>query len=658
MFIKKIANTKKGKTYLTYRLVKSVWKDNKSVHQTLLNLGSLPLVPIDQHKALLKSIQRCIDGEKLLFDLAPTVIDEVAQSIYKKLIVKELNKVDSPKTNSISTKKDKQSINTRLTNGYHTVDLESFESLESKEIGGVWVCKQAIEELGLNKYLEQTLAYDASQIQKCLLALIGRLLYPSSERKTALWLNENSAAIELYPSSRGSLTVSRDGIMQGALLLNEQRRSIEKHLNHRIKNIFNLESKFILYDLTNIHFEGAMQGYEKANFGKNKQKRNDCKQVSIGLAVDEYGFCEQSNFYKGNISEPSTFLVVIQNAKKQCKTTRPVLVIDAGIATEENLELALAHGCDYICVSRAQHQDLRVQVIEQELVSFTNEKKQTVRAKVFTQLISYSTKEKMLQHLEEQKGIRPKKKLAVALKTNDHTETIMYVTTPKKKLKEQAIFEKKRIGFEKELDKIRASLTKPKGIKEVEKVNQRIGRARQKYALVNSLYDIKVIDNKGVVTQITYSYNEDNNKQKSQGTYFIRTSLNHLNKEELLWKAYRTINEVEATFRVLKSDLDIRPIFHSKTQNIEAHLNLAILAYFVVSFIRHKLKSKDIHHSWSEIRRILSTQKCSIQTVKDNKNNKILFKSCSRPNQKLKDIIEALNFKPMPFYTKKTILNS
>ena len=142
----------------------------------------------------------------------------------------------------------------------------------------------------------------------------------------------------------------------------------------------------------------------------------------------------------------------------------------------------------------------------------------------------------------------------------------------------------------------------------------------------------------------------------SGGSYFIRTSLAAEN-EELLWKLYRTIGEIESTFRVLKSDLDMRPIFHQKGENIEAHLNLAVLAYFIVSFIRYKLKYADIHHCWTEIKRIMSTQKCNLETMIDKNKKKILIKICTRPTMKTTQIYKAMGYKPVPFYRKKTYLD-
>jgi transposase len=92
------------------------------------------------------------------------------------------------------------------------------------------------------------------------------------------------------------------------------------------------------------------------------------------------------------------------------------------------------------------------------------------------------------------------------------------------------------------------------------------------------------------------------------GKYFIRTSID-LQDEILVWSVYNTIREIESTFRTLKTDLDLRPIYHKSDQSTIAHLNLGLLSYWLVNTIRHQLKSNGINSCWKEIVRIGNTQK-------------------------------------------------
>ncbi len=619
MFIKKVTNKKGKTTYLTYRLVKSKRINGKSRHINILELGSLSDIALSKHKELANKIECFINGNSLFYKEPDNEIEELANYFYKKFVKKQLDKVP-PQNKSTQT-------------DYQTVDLNSIEGIEGKEIGGEWLCSQAIEQLGLCSFLSTELGWNQNQVSISMLALLGRLLYPASELKTSKWLNDNSAALEIYNPHSGS--IDRNRLQTGALMLYKEQQKIEKYLSNKISDIYQISGKYILYDLTNTHFEGKMKLYDKAKYGKNKQKRNDCPQVTLGLLTDEHGFCKKSRYYKGNVSEPDTFINVISDAKQNIQQS-PVIIMDAGISKEDNLKYALSEDCDYICVSKSAHSDIRANLNKDNLVSFKNKAGDQVRTQMFSQPITYEKAGKELSC----------------------DEKILYVETDAKKGKEQGMFEQKRERFEKGLEDIKSSLSKPRGNKRTSKIHERIGRLKQKYPGIAEAYQIEITENKdkSLVEEIIYNYDPNNAKLEKSGSYFIRTSIS-ADKEELLWKLYRTIGEIENTFRILKSDLNMRPVFHQKAQNIEAHLNMAVLAYFVVSFIRYKLKNKGIQHSWAEIVRIMNTQKCIINTITNKDKMKILIKYCTRPTLETSKIYRAMNYKPVPFYRKKAYLD-
>ena len=116
------------------------------------------------------------------------------------------------------------------------------------------------------------------------------------------------------------------------------------------------------------------------------------------------------------------------------------------------------------------------------------------------------------------------------------------------------------------------------------------------------------------------------------------------------------MREIEATFRVLKTDLDLRPIFHQKDENTMAHLHLGILAYWVVNTVRYQLKKEGVHSDWREIVRIMNTQKAVTTTALNTTEDLIVIRTCSEPNQKVKQVYEALKYKPHPFKKKKSVV--
>ena len=640
MFIKKVTNNKKGMVYLTYRLVKSQRVNGIPKHINIIELGSLPEIPLDKHKALADRIGQLMLEDTLLFSNQDVLVEEWAHFYYRKLIKNSFNK-PQPVGNTITNKYVGELFADNIysvpqVDNIQQVKLDTFESISSHEIGGEWLCTQAIKELGLDHYLGEQPDWNLNETSVGMLGLLGRLLYPDSEKKTAEWLNENSAAMELYCPESG--TVDRNRLMQCTKKLYQDKDKIEKHLSGQIESIYKIENKLILYDLTNTHFEGMMKQCPKAKYGHNKQKRNDCRQITLGLMADQDGFVKHSNYYAGNISEPKTFTDVLSELKPfKNGLHRPVIVMDAGIATEDNLKMSLGKEIDYLCVSRSGHKGLMAKVDKDKLVCFVNKNGQEVRTQFFYQNIEYQIGEEKFTC----------------------QETLLYVETPAKEAKERGMFGKKQQGFETGLEQIKQSVAKPQKNKKnqsVEKIWERIGRLKEKYSGIGQAYTIDVVQLDGQATDIEWQFIENNSIEPQLGTYFVRTSIS-AEDEALLWKVYRTVGEIESIFRTLKSDLNFRPVFHQKEINIESHLNMSVLAYFIVSFIRYRLKQNNIHHSWTEIVRIMNTQKCNLNSVINTKGEKILLKTCTRPQMKANEIYQAMKYKPMPFHRKITTLN-
>lgn len=135
----------------------------------------------------------------------------------------------------------------------------------------------------------------------------------------------------------------------------------------------------------------------------------------------------------------------------------------------------------------------------------------------------------------------------------------------------------------------------------------------------------------------------------------MRTTLDE-NGEKTFWAIYNIIREIEYTFRVLKTDLDLRPVYHKTDDAAMAHLHLGILAYWFVATIRYQLKQKGYKHEWREIVRIMNTQKCVTTTVENIKEETISVRQCTEPTQQVKQIYNLMNYKYVPFYRKKSVV--
>jgi hypothetical protein len=218
---------------------------------------------------------------------------------------------------------------------------------------------------------------------------------------------------------------------------------------------------------------------------------------------------------------------------------RATVVIDAGIATEENLKMLTDNHFDYICVSRSKLKDYK---INGDYVPVIVEDKRHQKI--------------ILQKVESEK----------------YNDFFLRIDSEAKKRKEVSVNNRFQEGFEKGLEIISSSLTKKSGTKIKQKVFERTGRLKQKYPSVAQFYDIDYIietntvinkktreqSERRIVKSMSWKVKENMEPNENSGTYFLRTSLEM--SEELLWETYNIIREIEYSFRTLKTDLDLRPI--------------------------------------------------------------------------------------------------
>ena len=87
-----------------------------------------------------------------------------------------------------------------------------------------------------------------------------------------------------------------------------------------------------------------------------------------------------------------------------------------------------------------------------------------------------------------------------------------------------------------------------------------------------------------------------------------------------------------------------------------AHLNLGLLAYWLVSTIRYQLKQKGYNSEWREIVRVMNTQKCVTTTMQNIDNETISIRQCTEPIPKVKELYRIMKYKPVPFYRKKSVV--
>lgn len=597
-----------GKLSGYYRLVESYRNaDNRICHRTILNIGFMEDATPEQLNKIQKQLTEKYEHKQPLFRTEEDpVVKRYVEQLWQRIIASK--KVDIPAVEKLS----------------RMINADTLQHSNVREIGAEWICHNTWDKLQLSGVLSSQ-GFSEEEIQLAATQVISRAVYPASELKTARWIKENSAVCELTGYKPEKIT--KDKLYQSALHLYEVKDALEKHLSNRTNNLFDLEDKIILYDLTNTYFEGEKRNSHLAQFGRSKEKRSDAKLVVLALVVNIEGFIKYSSILEGNITDSKTLSAMIEKLSKHTCGHRAVVVLDAGIATEDNLKMIVEKGYQYLCVSRSKLKDYRA-VPDRLTVLLDTKSNKTIRLKSVT--------------------------------TQRNTDYYLEVKSPDKGMKEVSMKNQFEKRFEEQLQKIYNAIHRKGGIKRLDKVHQRIGRAKEKYPSVAQYYIVEVTANEKTnrATEITWQKDPQKygDKIESLGIYFLRTNMK-VTDEVVVWNIYNTIREIESTFRTLKTDLDLRPIYHKTDRATMAHLHLGILAYWLVNTVRFQLKGNNVHSLWSEIVRIGNTQKVITTTGTNTFEKMVGVRKCSQPDKKLKSIYDILKTNYKPFRKRKSVVH-
>jgi len=590
-----------GEPYYTYRLVASKRTGNQVRQQTVLNLGSHFTLPKEDWPLLCTRLEHLLCGQASLLPVAPG-IEKLAQRYAALLVTRQKESLTTVEKNAAVT--------------YQPVDIDSLEMVRPRSVGVEHAGLAALSWLGIPGILESV---GMNGIQRAVVmgSIIGRMAHPASERGTWNWLKDQSATGEL-------LDVDFEGIPLMSFyrvsdLLIRRREDIEKALYARISDLFSLQDTVTLYDLTNTYFEGKLSGNVKAKRGHSKEKRSDCPLITLGLVLDGSGFIRCSRVFEGNVSEAVTLEKML---KGLAAPPSAMVIMDRGIATEDNIAWLVKHQYRYLVVSREHHR----QFDESCAVETTNASQEKIK----------------IQRVLNDEG----------------NEVRLYCHSQKRQEKEVAISELFIKRFEAGLTKLAASLSKPRGHKNRDKLQERIGRLKEKYSGIARHYriDMALDENKEKVMALTWEKVPVEGTQLTHpGVYCLRT--NEVNWDEsTLWHTYTLLTDLEAVFRSLKSELGLRPVFHSKEERAEGHLFLTVLAYQAVQVLRRRLKEHGIHLSWSGLRNIFSVQQRVTATFKQQDGRTLHVRKATLPEANLKEIYDALGIAASPGGIQKLVI--
>ena len=591
-----------GEPYYTYRLVESMREGRRVRQRTLLNLGRHFEVPREQWGALVQRIEHLVGGQQ---DLMPAYLDaqweEAAQRYAAQLIRTRASVGESGSGEGAD---------------YHSVDVDSLELLRPRSVAIEHVALTALRQVGLDRQLE-ALGFNGPQRAAAIGTLVARMAAPGSELATYHWLGNHSALGELIDFDFAALKLK--ALYRVSDQLFTHKAALEGFLYEQERTLFDFEEVITLYDLTNTYFEGTAQGNANAALGKSKEKRSDCPLVTLALVLDASGFPKRSEIFAGNISEPKTLAQMLGKLASGHTDSTPTVVLDAGIATEENIAWLVENGYRYLVVSRKRHRQ------------FEPDQARLIKA-------------------EGDLTIRAQRVV------NANTgEVELYCHSSQREKKEHGIAELFAKRFEEALEKLAEGLHKKGTVKRYEKVHERLGRLRQKYSRAARYYAVSVERDpaSGKATAIRWQRTNPI-AETLPGVYCLRTNEADWD-EATLWRTYTMLTDLEAVFRSLKSELGLRPIFHRKTDRVSGHLFISVLAYHLVHTIRFQLKAADIHLSWEGLRRELAGQDRVTVTLTRADGKTIHMRKATRAEPRQQVIYDALGISDRPGGTEKTI---
>jgi transposase len=427
----------------------------------------------------------------------------------------------------------------------------------TRQFGSCWLGLELWRRLELDRFFEQSIdEHDADVPWSRVAAVlaINRLCAPGSELAIEERWYPSTALDDLLGIEEGKINDTRLYRCLDRIL--PHKTKLERHLKHRYGELFGAEFDVLLYDLTSTYVEGAAEKNPMMRRGYSRDHRPDCEQMVIALIVNSEGFPFSYETLDGNRADVSTMETILRMVERKYGRARRIWVFDRGIVSEENLAAIRRRGGQYLVGTPGS----QMKPYEEELL-----KDDWARVR---------------QDVEVKKVVIPQGE-----------ETYILCRTAGRKEKEKAIRNRFSTRMEEALKRLARTIETGR-LKDRNKMERRLGRTQARHSQVNDLYEIDLRDTPEGV-RLFWQIKEDRKLWRGlrEGAYMLRTNLQAGTAEEL-WSRYMQLTEAEASFRALKSELSIRPLFHQKEPRVKAHVMVAFLGYALWVTLKHLLKRR------------------------------------------------------------------
>jgi len=429
------------------------------------------------------------------------------------------------------------------------VRLKQLRLERGRAFGDVWLGWTLWRALRLDVLCEEVLGAGREAVPWSKMAsvlVIARLCEPSSELHIAEDWYRRTALEDLLGLPESKVNAAR--LYRALDRLLPHKEAIERHLVKRLGELFDLSYDLLLYDVTSTYFEGLAAGNSLAKRGHSRDHRPDCKQVCIALVVTREGMPLGYEVFAGNRTDVTTVEEIVETMEARYGIADRVWVMDRGMSSAENVAWLQETGRRYL-----------IGTPKSELKKWSREVAEardwrTVRDGVEAKLCPGP----------------------------GGSETFLLCRSADRREKERAMHERFAKRIEARLESLGRRLERSRKRLDREAIGRQIGRILGQNSRAAGRYHIQVVDDasRDAGVRLVWSVHSawDAWAQHSEGTYILRTNVRDWSEQEL-WRTYIQLTEAEAAFRIHKSELSMRPIWHQKAERVQAHILVCFLAY-------------------------------------------------------------------------------
>jgi transposase len=434
------------------------------------------------------------------------------------------------------------------------IRLDSVGWTNGRRFGDVWLARWLWRHLHLDEIVARHLPHGKHTVAPAdvvAIEVINRLCAPCSEFALAEHWYADTALADLLGVPDNAVTKDRLYRTLDALLKAQQ--AIENDLQDQLGTLFHLDYDLLLYDLTSTYFEGLAEDNDLAQRGYSRDHRSDCKQVVVALVLTRDGFPLAHFTLAGNTQDVQTVKQLVLAVEKRFGQSQRVWVMDRGMISKETLKFLGRGQRRYLLATRRN-----------ALTPFQAE-------------LARGGWQRLPDNPEVE--VKPLRRGRV--------HYLLARSKPRRQ-KERAMRRRQRRGLAQALQQLHAQIAAGR-LKKRDKVLERVGRLKARYPKGCPFVTITVASRGR--PQVSWSWQVEKFKAAlaADGAYLLRSNYSGWSAEEF-WETYMQLTVVEHAFRVLKSELLLRPVWHHYSGRVQAHVLVCVLAYALWKTLDHLAK--------------------------------------------------------------------